>query len=98
MKDGVILINTSRGPIIDKQALVDALESGKLYSAGLGVFENEPQVHPKLLANENVDLTPHMATGTVETTHKSEALAMSIVRHALQHGTLLTQVREKRAE
>lgn len=67
MKDGVTLINTSRGPVIDEQALVDALESGKLYSAGLDVFENEPQVHPKLLANENVVLTPHMAAGTVET-------------------------------
>ncbi|TGO19752.1 hypothetical protein BPAE_0331g00030 [Botrytis paeoniae] len=98
VKDGVILINTSRGPIIDEQALVDALESGKLYSAGLDAFENEPQVHPKLLANENVVLTPHMAAGTVETIHKSEALAMSNVRNALQHGTLLTQVREQRAE
>ncbi|KAF7927703.1 uncharacterized protein EAE98_006085 [Botrytis deweyae] len=98
MKDGAILINTSRGPIIDEQALVEALESGKLYSAGLDVFENEPQVHPKLLANENVVLTPHMAAGTVETVHKSEALAMSNVRNALQHGTLLTQVREQRAE
>ncbi|KAF7904684.1 hypothetical protein EAF00_002018 [Botryotinia globosa] len=91
MKDGVILIDASRGPTIDEQALVDALESGILYSAGL----DEPQVHPKLLANENVVLTPHMATGTVETIHKPEALAMSDVRHALQHGALLTQVREQ---
>ncbi|KAF7958100.1 hypothetical protein EAE96_003665 [Botrytis aclada] len=67
MKDGAILINTSRGPILDEQALVDALDSGKLYSAGLYVFENESQVHPKLLANENITLTPHMAAGTVET-------------------------------
>ncbi|KAM0160099.1 hypothetical protein ACHAQE_004714 [Botrytis cinerea] len=98
MKDGAILINTSRGPLVDEQALLDDLESGKLYSAGLDVFENEPQVHPKLLENENVVLTPHMAAATFETIHKSEALAMSNVRNALQHGTLLTQVREQRAE
>ncbi|KAM0148963.1 hypothetical protein ACHAPG_009681 [Botrytis cinerea] len=98
MKDGAILINTSRGPLVDEQALLDALESGKLYSADLDVFEHEPQVHPKLLENENVVLTPHMAAATFETIHKSEALAMSNVRNALQYGTLLTQVREQRAE
>ncbi|KAI9647057.1 hypothetical protein NHQ30_005059 [Ciborinia camelliae] len=67
MKKGAIVINTSRGPIIDEEALVDALDSGKLFSAGLYVFENEPQVHPKLLENENVILTPHMGGGTFET-------------------------------
>lgn len=66
MKDGVIIVNTARGPVIDEQALVDALESGKVFSAGLDVFEEEPKVHPKLLENENVVLYPHIGTATFE--------------------------------
>jgi len=66
MKDGVIIVNTARGPVIDEQALVDALESGKVFSAGLDVFEHEPKVHPKLLENENVVLYPHIGTATFE--------------------------------
>lgn len=56
MKDGVIIVNTARGPIIDEAALVDALNSGKVFSAGLDVFEEEPKIHPGLLANENAVL------------------------------------------
>lgn len=67
MKDGVVIINTARGALIDEAALVDALESGKVFSAGLDVFEEEPKVHPGLLKNENVVILPHMGTSTFET-------------------------------
>ena len=52
MKDGVVVVNTARGPIIDEEALVDALSSGKVFSAGLDVFEEEPKIHKGLVENE----------------------------------------------
>ena len=67
MKQGVVIVNTARGKLIDEAALVDALDSGKVYSAGLDVYEEEPKVHEGLLKNPNVVLLPHIGTGTVET-------------------------------
>ena len=67
MKDGVIIVNTARGPLIDEAALVDALKSGKVWTCGLDVFEEEPKIHPGLLECENAVLLPHVGTGTFET-------------------------------
>jgi glyoxylate reductase len=67
MKDGIIVINTARGPLIDEAALVDALKSRKVWTAGLDVFEEEPKIHPGLLEDENVVLLPHVGTATFET-------------------------------
>ncbi|MCX5690701.1 MAG: D-glycerate dehydrogenase [Planctomycetota bacterium] len=74
MKPGAILVNTARGPIVDEQALVDALAAGKLYAAGLDVFEQEPVVHPALIANPRVVLTPHI--GSAETRYREMMTAM----------------------
>jgi hypothetical protein len=71
MKDGVVLVNTARGAVIDEEALVKALDSGKVASAGLDVYENEPNVHPGLVANRHVLLLPHMGTWTVEVSRRS---------------------------
>lgn len=66
MKDGVVIVNTARGAVIDEAALVEALDNDKVYSAGLDVFEEEPKIHPGLVRNPRVLLVPHMGTWTVE--------------------------------
>lgn len=96
MKKGVVLVNTARGAVVDEAALVDALDSGRVGAAGLDVFENEPRVHPGLLANPNVLLVPHMGTYTLETTAKMEEWAVGNVRRAVDEGKLVSVVPEQR--
>ena len=66
MKPTALLVNTARGPVVDEDALVEALEAGEIAGAGLDVFEREPEVHPKLFELERVVLAPHLASATVE--------------------------------
>ena len=66
MKDGVVLINASRGGTVDEDALLNALESGKVRSAGLDVFVGEPNPRTDLLNHKNVSATPHIGASTVE--------------------------------
>ena len=65
MKDGVVIINTARGAVIDEAALVKALADGKVSSVGLDVYEEEPKIHQGLVDNPSVMLLPHMGTWTV---------------------------------
>ncbi|MBL8876630.1 MAG: D-glycerate dehydrogenase [Phycisphaerae bacterium] len=62
IKRGAILVNTSRGPVVDEQALVDALKEKRLWGAGLDVFEREPEIHPELKTMTNVTLSPHIGS------------------------------------
>ncbi|MEH6680095.1 MAG: D-2-hydroxyacid dehydrogenase [Sediminicola sp.] len=66
MKDGVGIINTARGSVLDEVALVDALDSGKVSFAGLDVFEKEPEPEIRILMHPKISLTPHIGAGTWE--------------------------------
>ena len=67
MKPTAVLINTGRGPLVDEKALVQALKDGTIHGAGLDVFEFGDYPSPELLEMENVVLTPHIGTQTLET-------------------------------
>jgi glyoxylate reductase len=75
MKPEAVLINTSRGPVVDEAALADALTEGRIFAAGLDVYEKEPEVHPRLLELENVVLAPHIGSASVETRDRMAVLA-----------------------
>jgi glyoxylate reductase len=66
MKKTAVLVNTSRGPVVDEAALVEALKTGRLAAAGLDVYEQEPKIHPELIALDNVFLMPHIGSATIE--------------------------------
>ncbi len=66
MKRGVAIVNCSRGGVIDENALIEALDSGKVSFAGLDVFENEPTPSKAILAHSKISLTPHTGASTVE--------------------------------
>jgi glyoxylate reductase len=75
MKPTAILINTSRGPVIDEAALVEALKAKKIAGVGMDVYEREPAVHPGLIPLPNVVLAPHIASATVRTRSEMSAMA-----------------------
>jgi len=82
MKRTAYLVNTSRGPVIDEKALFEALRDGVIRGAALDVFENEPKVYPGLEKLDNVILTPHIASATIETRSKmSEIAALNLIAY-----------------
>jgi len=84
MKKGAILINTSRGPIIDEKALCDALKGKKLAGAGLDVFETEPPFESEILKLDNVVCTPHISAYTHETLRRMDEESVAAVSRALE--------------
>ncbi|MFL6247811.1 MAG: 2-hydroxyacid dehydrogenase [Thermoanaerobaculia bacterium] len=79
MKHDAYLINTSRGPLVDEEALCDALERGTIRGAGLDVYEHEPRVNPRLLTMKNVVLLPHIGSATEEARNAMARIAATNV-------------------
>jgi glyoxylate reductase len=83
MKPTAVLINTARGAVVDEDALVDALETGSIFAAGLDVFDNEPAVGARLLAAPRTVLLPHIGSSTVQTRTRMGRLAAKGVAEVL---------------
>ena len=75
MKPTAVLVNTTRGPVVDELALVDALRQGKIFAAGLDVFEREPQLAPGLSELDNAVVLPHLGSATGPTRDRMALLA-----------------------
>jgi glyoxylate reductase len=92
MKPTATLVNTARGPVVDEAALAIALREGRIAAAGLDVYEHEPQVEPALLGLENVVLSPHLGSATVETRTAMAELAARNAIAALRGEVLPTPI------
>lgn len=94
MKDGVVIVNTARGPVVDESAIKEGLLSGKIHGYGSDVFENEPFVDMDFVSLPNVTSLPHMGTSTVETIRSMEELVVENVESYYKTGKVLTLVSE----
>jgi glyoxylate reductase len=85
MKPSAILVNTARGALVDESALAEALEDRQIWGAGLDVFENEPEVHPRLLTlRERLVLAPHVGSATLDTRRRMADIAARDARAVLE--------------
>ena len=92
MKENAILINTSRGKVINEQYLVEALKKKKIFGAGIDVFENEPKLEPGLKSLLNVALTPHIASATAFARNQMAEMAARNVQMVLTGNKPVNQI------
>lgn len=93
LKKTAIVINTSRGEVIDEKELIKMLKAGRIFSAGFDVYENEPQVNKDLLKLKNVVLLPHIGSATIEARTKMAELCAKNVINVLKGKKALTEVK-----
>jgi phosphoglycerate dehydrogenase-like enzyme len=98
MRDGVILINTSRGAVVCEPSLVRALESGKVLRAALDVYAEEPVVHPGLIANDRTLLLPHVAVVNETMYEDMQTEILDNLEEFVRTGRARTPVTEPRQE
>lgn len=87
-----VLINVARGSVVDEEALIQALQQGRIAGAALDVFAHEPDVDPRLLALDNVVLTPHIGSATHETRMAMARLTLDNLHQFFADGSVLTPV------
>lgn len=94
MKDGAFLVNTARGPVVDEDALIEALESGKVTRAGLDVFHDEPKIKDYFRTSEKIVVQPHMGGLTDLAFQKSERECFENIRSLFKTGRPVAPVNE----
>jgi glyoxylate reductase len=87
LRPTAVVVNTSRGDVLDEEVLAGALEAGRLWGAGLDVYQGEPHINPRLLAAPHTVLLPHIGSATVETRQAMCALAFAGAFEVLRGGT-----------
>lgn len=91
-KATAVLVNTARGPVVDEAALATALREGRLFAAGLDVFEREPEVHPELVGLESAVMAPHIGSATTDSRRRMVELCAENVRAVLAGEPAVTPV------
>lgn len=92
MKSTAVLVNTARGEIVEEKYLIHQLQRKKIFAAGFDVYENEPNINPKLLELENVFLLPHIGSATKETRAAMSILAANNIINVLEGKKPLTPI------
>ncbi len=94
MKDTAVLVNTSRGPVVDEKALVEALRKKLIWAAGLDVYEREPEIEEGLKELDNVVLASHIGSATIEARTSMAMMAAQNIVSVLKGGKPITPVNE----
>ena len=87
LRPTAVLVNTARGPVVDEAALAEALHAGRLFAAGIDVFEREPEIHPRLLSAPRTVLWPHLGSASQATRLRMATTATGAVAVILAGGT-----------